>query len=269
VIPCKTKFRSLSSAPAAQYLTELSGRVASPDARRSRVVEVAIDLAAAANGEEEAEVPSLGSAGRPTWSRRREVPLVDASAASCRRQLSRTWPFVGVASRRRQASRTLTSRHREPGPLDGVQRREVPHVDVMRRFLSTSSSPLPPVSKWPKSDRIRPDGQTLELFSLLFSKILPPVRAELFSLFFSKILPPVRALYVEFFHPCFVVILCPTGPREDAIRSLLPPAFLTRTWTPVGVQRREVPLVNVSRRPDARRSRVVEVAIDLAAAGNG
>jgi hypothetical protein len=46
---------------------------------------------------------------------------------------------------------------------------------------------------------------------------------ELFLLLFSKILPPVRALYVEFFNPCFVVILCPTGLRKDVIHSLLPP----------------------------------------------
>jgi hypothetical protein len=62
-------------------------------------------------------------------------------------------------------------RRRELGLLVGVQRREVPLVNVRhrepgllvsvaiwtsrrRRFLPTPSSSLPPVSKWPKSDWI-------------------------------------------------------------------------------------------------------------------
>jgi hypothetical protein len=53
---------------------------------------------------------------------------------------------------------------------------------------------------------------------------------ELFLLLFREIVPPVRALDVELSNRCFVSgVLHQTGLREDAIRSLLLPAFLTLT----------------------------------------
>jgi hypothetical protein len=96
-----------------------------------------------------------------------------------------------------------------------VQRRSSTASSVAKNLDLSSASSVEKyldLSPHAKTATIRPVGQTLELFSLLFSKILPPV----------------RALYVEFFNPCFVVMLCPTGLRKDAIHSLLPPALLTR-----------------------------------------